>query len=264
MPPRVALVMPLFDPRGRLVGEVERVNATPAAARAWRVLREQLGPVVALAEPGGSAETRAAFAALGADVRLRDDAGGFFMWPLAEAALELGTDHLFMPDSDRLLHWLLARPDELTALPAHWGRHDVLSLSRSERAFASHPPAQTLTEGPAMKLIERAVDLPGADPFSGAYLLSRRALAAVVASPTPRDESFYAEAFLAPARAGCSFGRLVVEGLEWETPDHHRDEIAAHGFDAWLAQFQSSRQWEMRARMLAAWVDRVVAHENSG
>jgi hypothetical protein len=107
------------------------------------------------------------------------------------------------------------------------------------------------------------VGLPGADPFSGAYMLSRRALEAILASDAPRDESFYAEAFLAPARADCSFDLWTVEGLEWETPDHHRAEIAAQGYEAWLAGFQSPRQWEQRARMLAMWIERVRAYLGS-
>lgn len=257
----VALLMPLYDPRGVLVEEVERVRNDPAASGAWRALRAQLGQAVALAEPGGSPATREAFAALGVDVRLRSPRS-HFMWALVEAALELEAEYFFLPDSDRLLHWLLAYPDELAELPARWGCHDVLSLSRSERAFASHPPTQRLTEGPAMALVARAIDLVGADPFSGAYLMSRRALTALAASEAPRDECIYAEAFLAPARAGCSFGRWVVEGLEWETPDHFRAEIAARGREAWLADFQSPAQWEMRARMLAGWIDRIIAHEN--
>ena len=257
---RVALLMPIHDPRGALAAEVGRVTSDPAASRAWQALREQLVAVIGLAEPAGSAATREAFGSLGVDVRLRRDSG-HFMWGLAERALEIEADHYLLPDSDRLIHWLLAYPEELAALPSRWGHHDVLSVSRSARAFASHPPTQTLTEGPAMTLIARAIGLPGADPFSGVYVLSRRAVTALVASDAPRDERIYAEAFLAPARAGLSFDRWVVEGLEWETPDVFRDEIAAIGYDGWLAGFQSPREWERRAGMLAAWIECVVAHE---
>src|SRR5437879_9099654 len=104
--------MPLFDPRGVLLGEVERVKADATAMDAWRALRDHLSEVIALAEPTGSSATRDAFAALGVDVRLRHDAG-HFMWTLLEAALGLKVDHYFLPDSDRLLHWLLSYPSEL-------------------------------------------------------------------------------------------------------------------------------------------------------
>lgn len=258
---RVAILMPLHDPRGALVCEVARVQADPRARAAWETLRAAATEVVAVASPTGSPATRDAFGALGARVQLRDDAGSTaWMWALADAALAVDADHYFLPDSDRLLHWLLSYPDELVELTHRWGRHDVLVLARSPRAFESHPPMQTLTEGPARDLVADAIGQPGADPFSGAYMLSRRAVEATVASDAPRDQSFYAEAFLAPARAGCTFERWVVEGLEWETPDHHRAEIAARGYDAWLADLQGPRQWELRVRMMALWIERVRAY----
>ena len=254
----VALLTPLHDPRGALVAEVDRVRKDRRASAAWTALRATLADVVATASPEGSAATRDAFASLGFRIVARSEAGpGSFMWSLADLALALDADHYFVPDSDRLLHWLLAHADELAELPRRWGQQDVLNLARSPQAFASHPPMQTLTEGPAMALIAHVCGWPGADPFSGAYLLSRRALEAVVVSDAPRDETFYAEAFLAPARAGCSFDLWSVEGLEWETPDLHRAEIAARGHDAWLAGLQGSRQWEHRARMAALWIERV-------
>jgi hypothetical protein len=258
---RVAILMPPRDPRGVLVGEVARVDADVRARQAWAILREAATEVVAVASPTGSPATRDAFASLGASIRPREEGGaGTFMWALVDAALAVNADHYFVPDSDRLLHWLLSYPDELTELTRRWGQHDVLALARSPRAVASHPPTQTLTEGPVSELIADAIRLPGADPFSGAYMLSRRALEAIVASDAPRDQTFYAEAFLAPARAGCSFDLWVVEGLEWETPDNYRAEIAARGYEAWLADFQSPRQWEQRVRMMVLWIERVRAY----
>jgi hypothetical protein len=258
---RVAILMPLHDPRGVLVGEVARVDADVRARQAWATLREAAIEVVAVASPTGSPATRDAFASLGARIQVRDDAGSAaWMWALADAALAVDADHYFLPDSDRLLHWLLTYPDELVELTRRWARHDVLALARSPRAFLSHPLTQTLTEGPARDLIADAIGLPGADPFSGAYVLSRRAVEATVASDAPRDLSFYAEAFLAPARAGCTFEPWVVEGLEWETPDNYRAEIAARGYEAWLADFQSPRQWEQRVRMMVLWIERVRAY----
>jgi hypothetical protein len=254
---RVALLMPLYDPQGALAPETQAVRADARAWSTWTTLRRALTHVLADAERTASPATRDAFASLGVTVRPRREAGpGSWMWSLAEAAVELDAEYYFMPDSDRLLHWLLTYPDELVELTRRWGQHDVLSLSRSARAFDSHPPTQTLTEGPAMRLIGTAIGLPEADPFSGAYLFSRRALEAIVASDAPRDQTFYAEAFLAPARAGCSFGVWQVEGLEWETPRYHGGAIAAQGRDAWQSEFQSARQWESRVRMMALWIDR--------
>ena len=39
---------------------------------------------------------------------------------------------------------------------------------------------------------------------------------------------------------------VEVEGLEWETPDRFRAEIAELGYDAWLDQFQSPAEWRRR------------------
>lgn len=136
----------------------------------------------------------------------------------------------------------------------------MLVLARSPRAFLTHPLCQTLTEGPIKQLLASVLGVPGADPFSGAYLLSRRALEAIARSEAPRDESFYAEVLLASRHAGCRFEVRIVEGLEWETPDRFQKEIAARGYDEWLADFQNAAQWEYRSRMAALWIDRIRAY----
>lgn len=255
---------PLHDATGRLAAEVARVVANPKASAAWHRLRAAVVDVVVVPSPGTRPETVAAFERLGARVVQPADAmPGAYMWELLDVLDTLDAERYVVPDADRLIHWLGSYPDELAALPERWSAHDVLLLARTARAFASHPPCQVLTEGPANRVLAEALGLPGADALSGGYVLSRAAVAAIRRSDAPRDQSFYAEVPLAAARAGLRVGLVTVEGLEWETPDTFRAEIAALGYDAWLATFQTPAQWQWRATMAAGWIDRALAHRRS-
>jgi hypothetical protein len=42
------------------------------------------------------------------------------------------------------------------------------------------------------------------------------------------------------------YRNVEAEGLEWETPDRFRAEIAELGYDAWLDQFQSPAERRRR------------------
>lgn len=262
--PTVALLAPLHDPDGALADEVERALGATGASGAWRLLQQSLAGATAVVSRRTALATREAFERLGLAVQTEADGpADAFMWRLVETALRTSVTHVLLIDADRLLHWLLAYPEGLASLPERWGRHDVLTLARSPRAFATHPPCLRLTEGPAQRLIAQTINVPGADPFSGAYLRSRRALQSVARSDAPRDGSFYAEIFLAPAAAGCTFDTLACEGLEWETPDRFRAAIATQGYQQWLASYETPAEWRRRAHLAGLWIARVIAYRQA-
>ena len=181
------------------------------------------------------------------------------LWRAVRLGLDQPIDRLHFCDLDRFLHWLIHYPAELIDLASIWDRHDLTVLARSERAFHSHPDCQVLTEGIANAVIARRTGIPAVDAFSGSYVWSRRAAEALLAAPGRRDLRFYTETVMAPFRADCTVGCHVVEGLEWETPDQYPAEIAARGYAAWLAQFESPAQWRHRAELARVFVEAALA-----
>ena len=181
------------------------------------------------------------------------------LWRMVDLALGLPVERVHFCDLDRLLHWLIRFPHELLDLPSVWEDNDLTVLARTERAFQSHPSCQVLTEGIANAVIAKRTGIAPIDAFSGSYVWSRRAAEAVKGAPGPRDLRFYAEAVMAPFRAGCSLGCRMVEGLEWETPDQYPEEIATLGFAAWLNQFESAAQWRHRAEMARSFVESALS-----
>jgi hypothetical protein len=257
----VLLLSTLHDPEGRLLPLIQRLRAAddPLGA-AWAQTRHNYADLLCVASRATDGRSNAALEATGWPVVVqRDEPADRGLWSMVRRGLDRGTDFIHFCDLDRFVHWLLRYPDELQDLPAVWDRADLTMLVRSPRAFATHPPCQTVTEGIANRVIAHRLGMPDADALSGSYVWSRRAAEAIVAFPGPRDLRFYAVGAVAPFRAGCSVNRHVVEGLEWETPDQYPDEIASLGYATWLAQFESPAQWRHRAEMARLWVEVALA-----
>lgn len=254
------LLSSLHDPESRLLSAVRRLSAVddPLCAD-WRAVASNYAGFLVVASPSTSASTIKAVAQAGFEVITGVEAPDRGLWEMVRLALSRPVDLIHFCDFDRFVHWLTRFPDELRRLPDVWGRHDLLMLVRSARAFSSHPPCQTLTEGIGNRLIAQRIGLVSADAFSGSYVWSRRAAGALVDAAVPRDLRFYAEGVLAPFRSGCTIGQHVVEGLEWETPDQYAEEIERLGYDAWLERFQSPAQWRQRVEMVHLWVESVLA-----
>ncbi len=250
------LLSSLHDPEGRLRQSIQRLSADadPLAA-AWHVVASNYAACLVVASPPTARTTIEAVARAGFEVATGVEAPDRGLWDMVRTALEYPVERIHFCDLDRFVHWLTRFPDELRRLPEVWARYDLTMLARSARAFATHPPCQTLTEGIGNRLIAWRIGVAEADAFSGSYVWSRRAAQALVDAPGPRDLRFYAEGVLAPFRAGCTIGRHEVEGLEWETPDQYAEEIARLGYDAWLAQFQSPAQWRQRVEMARLWTE---------
>jgi len=183
---------------------------------------------------------------------------------LYRAALAAAGEYVMYADFDRLLHWERSYPAELEEIARREPRPELTIIGRTARAFDSHPACQRLTEGPANELFRHLFDVPpDTDVFASCWILGRRAAAYLRDAPVAPGTAFYA---LWPAmllRAGFGPGYLAAEGLEWETPDAHTDDIARLGYDAWHARFESSGQWLQRAEMSAQWITELLRLANT-
>lgn len=250
------LLSSFHDPEARLLALLGRLNRPDGPLGAsWLAARENYRGALLVPSPWTDERCVAALAAAGWDVAPGLAGPDRGLWRMVELGLTKSVERIHFCDLDRLVHWLDCYPAELLDLPRVWGKHDLTVLARTPRAFQSHPACQVVTEGTANAVIARRLGIPDADAFSGSYVWRRRAAEAVLAAPGPRDLRFYAEAVLAPFRAGCTVGCHRVEGLEWETPDQYRPEIDRLGYAAWLAQFESPAQWRARAEMARAFVE---------
>jgi hypothetical protein len=250
------LLSSFHDPEARLLPIVRRLTTPddPLAER-WRRLQRNYGGFLAIHTETTDPRSNQALAAAGWEVVRGVNAPDRGLWRMVALGLARTDERIHFCDLDRLLHWLIRYPDELLSLSASWNHADLTMLVRSPRAFASHPECQTLTEGIANAVISKRLGEPVVDAFSGSYVWSRRAADAILQSTGPRELGFYAEAVMAPFRAGCRIGSLVVEGLEWETPDQYPAEIAASGYATWLARLESPAQWRHRADMARLFVE---------
>jgi hypothetical protein len=250
------LLASFHDPEARLLPFVSRLTSpADALADAWRRVRANYAAAVAVYSPATDERSLRAIVGAGWELVTGITAPDRGLRAMVELGLERPIERMHFCDLDRLAHWLDRYPGELASLPCVWEEHDLTMLVRSPRAYASHPLCQTLTEGIANAVLANRLQLRDVDAYSGSYVWSRRAAEAVLNAPGPRDLRFYTEGVLAPFRAGCSIGSLVVEGLEWETPDQYAAEIGELGYAGWLARFESAEQWRHRAEMARVFVE---------
>lgn len=256
-----ALLLNTFhDPEARLWRALERLtDAADPPGPGWSRVRQNYADLFCVSSPTTDPRSNEALRKAGWEVRVQtEDGPDRGMFRTVQFGLNRGTELIHYCDLDRFVHWLIRFPDELSALPEVWNDHDLTMLVRSPRAFATHPPAQTLTEAIGNRAIEHRLGTAPADALSGSYVWKPAAARAVVDFSGPRDLRFYAVGVLAPFNVGCSVGSHVVEGLEWETPDQYPDEIATLGYDVWLERFQTPGQWRHRTEMAKLWVDEAL------
>ena len=248
--PSPALVATLHDPQGaslslldEALGALETyplvaIAATPATdPRVTTRLRETGATVV----PGGltGEGRRAALAAAGSK-----------------------HPSYFSCDFDRWLHWARFWPDELLALPsrvARLGRRHrtplwYVCLGRTARAFGTHPAAQRLPEAATNRALSVAAGRP-LDAVSGAaWLTPEAARIILVGSREPTAATDLEWPALILRHAPGKLRGLHLEGLEWETPDFHAEEImAAGGLETWTrASFDTPAVWAARLQLASA------------
>ena len=168
----------------------------------------------------------------------------------------------FSCDFDRWLHWARFWPQELIALPERVARLGsrgrtppwYVCLGRTARAFATHPPVQRLAEAATNRALSVAAGHP-LDAVSGAAWLTSEAVEIILAGSREASAATDLEwPALILRHDPCRLSGLRCEGLEWETPDVHAEEIVdAGGLETWTrATFDTPAMWATRLRLAAA------------
>ena len=165
-----------------------------------------------------------------------------------EGALAGGPPVVFSCDFDRLLHWASAYPEELAETVRKVMGYDFTLIGRTERAFGTHPATQRKTEVIGNLVCSRLLGFERTiDVISATWAARPRVLERILAESSDDDYGLYTEWPM----LGLTFadGRTVieVEGLEWETPDRFAEEIERIGHEQWLARFETTEEWALRA-----------------
>jgi hypothetical protein len=197
--------------------------------------------------------------------------------------------HIHLTDLDHALHWARAWPDELSAVHRKIAAYDFLLLGRTARATATLPDSQRETEhlinvmfahtasgfekwhsgaGLSPPGVRQAEAHPARTPMdicTGAWGLSQRAVAALLARARITDIGFHAEwPLIVRDTPSLHAGYLPCEGLEYETADRYEDAIAAAGgMDAWhAAQHADIARWQYRLAYVVQIADAIAAYRS--
>lgn len=257
MLPTVVLACPHHDADGRLYDQTRRVLPR---------LRQLFGGLAIHATHTTRERSLELLREAGALTRQVDVAGhlqlGLPRRGAIDLALMLDADWILCCDFDRALHWAECYPDELAAMIGRLPEHDLTVLGRTERAFFSHPRIQTDTEA-IVNQVFAAVSGWSWDITAAARGLSRRAASAILTGcPDTTIGTDASWPLFLRRTGGMTIGYIVTEGLEYETPDRHQDEIAAAGgLDVWRAQLDADpRNWAQRLDMARLEVEAVVTY----
>lgn len=250
MPPSVVLAATHHDPHDTMFAQIERVLPR---------LQESYAALTVFSTPDAGPRSDTLLAAAGVRIVLQPEGAqqgletlGLVRNATIRAAVEQGAAYVHLCDFDRALHWAESYPDELRELIDAIPRHDFLILGRTPRAFATHPRVQRDTEAIVNHTFGLAFGQP-LDVTAASRGLSRRAaeLLLALSEPEPTVGNDCAWLLYLARFPELVIGYAATEGLEWETPDRHADEIAAAGgLDAWIANFDADPQrWEFRLQL---------------
>ena len=261
----VALAATYHDPKGRLCEQIQRVLPT---------LDEIFSGLAIRASYIASEQSLSLFTDAGALVK-REPNERFEVPKLGTArreaitlALQFETPFVMYCDGDRVLHWAEWYPEELKQVIGRLSENDFTVLGRTERAFNSHPRVQRDTEA-IVNYVFQVVSGYNWDVMAAARGLSRWAI------ETIRNKCFDEEIstdvswpLVLRSTGGFSFGYIVTEGLEFETPARYSEEIiAVGGYGEWLKQRDSDlNRWIRRLNFASTHVEAMIpfAKESAG
>jgi hypothetical protein len=173
--------------------------------------------------------------------------------------LEVGIDHItnganqriFYTDFDRLLHWIHNFPDEFTNVLMECANYEFLQVGRNPRAFNTHPETQKSTERLVNQIGSKILRLSTIyDLISVTYSFTLNLAKKLLSNSYPTDMGFYASWPLILWNNANNKKYIEVDGQEWETPDRFQKEINELGYDNWLLQFQTTKEWKFRVKLL--------------
>lgn len=139
-------------------------------------------------------------------------------------ALATGAEQIHLTDIDRFIRWLATDERGWRRAVERLPHADCLVIGRSAAALATHPQALQETEQLINMVFSHLLGQP-LDLGGGSRGFSRRAAALVLANSRPDAWGDAAWPVLTH-RAGCRLAHLAVDGLGWETADHHQARVA--------------------------------------
>ena len=147
-------------------------------------------------------------------------------YTVLQKATEFNFDYLHYADFDRLLHWLETRPDELRDAINHIKKADCTVIGRTKEAFDTHPQSMIQTEKLFNDVFSNYLG-QSMDFGAGSRGFSRRAVEIILDQCTNKESLQMDVGWtVLLEQAGLSIQYLAVDGLDWETPDQFRDEVA--------------------------------------
>lgn len=181
-----------------------------------------------------------------------------------KAAVKDGVgEYIFYCDFDRLLHWIWRYPEELKrVLKNEVGKFDCTAVGRTERAFKTHPIEQREPEAATNEVIAKTVGLPKLDVTTGAFIFNWSTAVAILKTYKEKASLFSSLSItdtewpMTAHLLGKTVGMIETEGLEFETPDAYRKEIAKLGYEEWLIQHFTEKEkayrWSIANESIAA------------
>lgn len=166
---------------------------------------------------------------------------------------------IFYVDLDRALHWVASYPDELDRLLHEIGAKKWVIGERGERAMETHQKPLRETEPVFTLALDSFTGWGNHDYLSGAFSLAKPLAEILALKLTRPDQSWWGQYYMILHKAGYKPEFVSCEGLEWETPDRFGKEIAALGFDAWRAQFETAKEWSLRLAWLKQYIEGALA-----
>lgn len=164
--------------------------------------------------------------------------------------INLNTRYIHVCDFDRILHWADKFPNELKdvigLIPSDYG---LTFFCRTKRAFDTHPETQTKTESIVNDLASSKLGRP-VDIMSGSFSMDINSAKIILKHSKRNDYSFYAEPLIIALNRKIPINTMIVDGLEWETPDQYVDKIRKEGYQDWLDEFMSVPEWKRRIELM--------------
>jgi hypothetical protein len=162
------------------------------------------------------------------------------------------TDKILYADYDRLLHWVSTYPDEFRQIIKEYPDVDFYHIGRTKRAFETHPETQKKTEILANELGSVLLGFTEThDMLSACYGFTKHLIEQILSVDLKTELGFYAIWSFSAYRFAKQWKYKEVEGQEWETPDRFQQAIKEKGYEAWLAEFQTTNEWKRRVELLA-------------
>jgi hypothetical protein len=243
---QVCLTSPLHDPEGRITEIFEKYSS--------ELLRLYNGFVAINVTETTSPKTLEAIRKTKIKFSIQDKKNVKNIGDNYKNALSLGLDfpssHFHLMDFDRALHWTKRFPRELRKVIGKMSSYEgLLSFIRTKRAFESHPFIQRSTEIVTNALASKVVGFD-VDIMSGSFGLDKNFANLVLQNSKEKGVGIYAEILKIALKNEIPIKTIIVEGLEWETPDQYQNEIGKDGYIAWLKKFESLTEWKRRIALI--------------